>query len=229
MASLAQTLLKLTKRLYPTGRAFNLRMGGVFERIHKALAISEEQAYRAATSGILDTILPDNDNFTAEDASVWERRLAILADASASLEDRKAAIARKYAHPGNIVARQHQAYIEGQLQRAGFNVFVHENLAGQSPDNFVTVTDITFADEDAFFSPATILGVSDVDQVVNFTDKEDDASVLPGPNLTDSFFIGGQTVGDFADVPAVREREFRQLILFLKPAQMTAFLFINYI
>lgn len=228
MATLAQTLLRLTKRLYPTGRAWRLPNDRVFERIHRALAVSEAQAYEAATSGILNTILPDNDNFTEEDASVWERRLAIIASSSTPLVDRKAAIGRKYAHPGNIAARQHQAYLEGQLQRAGFNVFVHENLTGQSPDSLVSADALTFGDEDAFFGAETVLGGSTVQQVVNSLDSVIDNSFLPGSDLRNSFFIGGQTLGTTANVPAVRETEFRQLILTLKPAQMVAFLFINY-
>jgi len=127
MAALDTILLYLTKRLYPTGRAFKIPVDSNLEKIHKALIVSEQEAFEAATSGILDTILADNDNFTEDDAADWERRLAIRADTATSLADRKLAILRKYASPGDIPARQYFLYLEGQLQNAGFNVFVFEN------------------------------------------------------------------------------------------------------
>jgi hypothetical protein len=44
-----------------------------------------------------------------------------------------------------------------------------------------------------------------------------------------TFFVGGATFPDRADIPAERENEFRELLLKLKPAQMVGYLFLNYI
>jgi len=127
MATLTEIILKLTKRMYSTGRAFLIPASSDIEKMHIGLNVSEEEAFVAATSGILDTILADNDNFTTDDAADWERRLAIRSTPLTSLDDRKTAILRKYATPGDIPARQHWLYIQTQLQASGFNVFVHEN------------------------------------------------------------------------------------------------------
>jgi hypothetical protein len=113
--------------LYPRSRGFKLFAGSWFERLHKCLAVSEAKAFSDATA-ILWSILPDNDKFTASDATDWERRLGLITNPSVSLADRKLAILRKMNHPGTIKARQHYLYIQGQLQNAGFNVFVYENL-----------------------------------------------------------------------------------------------------
>ncbi len=124
--SFSQAILDLTRRLYPSGRAFRIPFGGVLEKVHKALAVGENAAYTDAIS-ILDGILPDNPNFTAEDAEDWERRLGLIINNSVALEDRKAAIARKMNHPGQIKARQHYLYLERELRAANFDVYVHEN------------------------------------------------------------------------------------------------------
>lgn len=121
-----QQIEKLTKTLYPRGRAFNILPGSVKEKLHRALAESESKAFTDA-KGVLDSILPDNPNFTIEDAENWERRLGLITNDFVTLSDRKLSIARKYNHPGTIPARQHFKYMEGQLQAAGFNVTITEN------------------------------------------------------------------------------------------------------
>jgi uncharacterized protein YmfQ (DUF2313 family) len=119
-------ILKLTKRLYPKGRAFRIVKDGALEKQNKGLIISENRAYESTIS-ILDSILPDNDNFTAEDAVDWNRRLGLIDNAYTSLANKKKAIINKMNHPGTIKARQHYLYLEQQLRNSGFDVRVYEN------------------------------------------------------------------------------------------------------
>jgi hypothetical protein len=123
---LSQTILNLTKRFYPKGRAFRIPVGSLLESFHVGLAVSEAKAYSDAVS-ILDSIIPDNDNFTEEDATTWERRLGLITNDTVPLADRKLAIIRKMNHPGTIKARQHYLYLERELRAVGFNVRVTEN------------------------------------------------------------------------------------------------------
>lgn len=228
MADISQQLLKITKSLFPTGRAFRARLNGVLDEIYAALGESEKTAYTDAVN-VLDTILPDNPNFTADDASDWERRLGIVASSTTSLDDRKAAILRKYAHPGNILGRQHFLYIQGQLQAAGFNVFVHENLTGVDPTTFVSGQSFTFGGDTAFFgNGATFGSESALFLVVNSVDSQIDATFNLGTDFRNTFFIGGEVLGTDASVPSGRETEFRQLILNLKPTHLAAVLLITY-
>lgn len=228
MANIPQQILNLTKRLYPTGRAWRLAISNTFEQLHLGLRDTEVEAYNAAIA-ILNKILADNVNFTTQDATDWERRLGISASSTTSLDDRKSAILRKYSHPGNVLGRSSAVYVEGQLQAAGFNVFVYENLAGTDPATFFTVTTTTLGDSDAFHATNTVLGggVSDF-LVVNSLDSSRDATFSLGSDFRNTFFIGGQTLGDFATVPQARETEFRQLILTVKPTHLAAALLINY-
>jgi hypothetical protein len=119
-------LIKLTKQLYPKGRAFKLPENGWFYRLHKGLAESESRLYNDALS-VLDSILPDNPNFTEQNATDWERRLGLINGTGLPLQDRKDAIRRKMNHPGNVMPRENWMFLEAQLQLAGFDVWIHEN------------------------------------------------------------------------------------------------------
>ena len=233
MQTLAEILLYLTRRLYPSGRAWRVPPGSNLEKLHKGLNVSEQEAYEAAI-GILDKILPDNDNFTEDDAADWERRLAIISSPLTSLDDRKLAIARKYASPGDIPARQHYLYLQGQLQAAGFNVYVHENRVDVGGGQYETVPanaaiSLLYGDneqygDDQMYGP----DIDDLEKVANFIDSDIDAQFELPSDKRAIFFLGGQNLGEVANVELTRKDELRQLILNIKPAQTVGVLIINY-
>lgn len=233
--TIEEKLLKLTKQFYPTGRAFRVYEGSYKERLHKALIESEKRVYQDALS-ILNSALPDNANFTTDDARQWEHRLGLITNEAVSLDDRMAAIRRKMNHPGTIPARQHYLYLQGQLQAAGFNVYVFEN---RFPDGMGGYT--TKPPGDFIGTPATVIQHNDIqhgdaqlgtgifDLIANSIDETIDASFNVGSNLKSTFFISGPYEGEYADVDADRKLEFRQLILKIKPVQTVGYLFVNYI
>ena len=154
-----------------------------------------------------------------------------------SLEDRKKAIKRKINHPGTIAARQHYLYIEGQLQAAGFDVYVYENrfpygggayytrsvydVAGTSGINEFQHGDAQHGDDQHGGTYGNI--------IVNHISETLDQQFHVTSNLRNTFFIGGNPLGRYANINANRKDEFRQLILKLKPAQMVGYLLINYV
>lgn len=235
--SILSKIISLTNQLYPSGRAFKLFKGSDLTLLHQGLGLSEERAYNDALA-IFNSILPDNDDFTTDDAQDWERRLGLITNNSVSLSDRKLAILRKMNHPGTIPARQHYLYLEGQLQDAGFNVFVFEN---KFPDGFGGIETRDYNTVSGGGGQAVQLGdfqlgdtqigngVPNNVVVANHIDESVDNNFNVGLNLRSTFFIGANPVGDFADVDINRKDEFRQLILKIKPAQTVAYLFINYI
>jgi len=230
-------ILKLNRQLMPQGRAFKIPVDDPFDKLMQALAESETRAYDDAMS-LLNSILPDNDEFTVDDAERWEERLGLISDSGVSLADRKLAIIRKMNHPGTIPARQSADYLEQQLQAAGFDVYVYYNNFNGVTN---TPTDILgplitglwdFADDAEFgeveFGNSETGSVFE-DCVANYIDADLDAWFDVGDNLRNTFFIAGPYIDTFANVESVRENEFRQLILKLKPLQTVAFLFINYV
>lgn len=225
----------LSRQLYPTGRAFKMPVGSFFEKLNTGLAQGEKRFYDDALS-TLDSAIPDNSDFTADDATDWERRLGLITNDAVSLENRKLAIIRKMNHPGAIPARQHYLYLQGQLQAAGFDVYVFENrfpsyggtYDTQTPQEVTGSSAVGIQHGDAQhgdFQHGTEL----FDIVANSLDPDIDAVFNIGSSLRCTFFIGGNPLGTFADVDVERETEFRQLILKIKPVQTVAYLFINYV
>jgi len=223
------TIIQISKQLLPTGRAFFAKLGGVFHRLFAGLAKSEEQA-AVDTDSILDSILPDNDGFSAQDATEWEIRLGIISNSSVSLADRKAAILRKYNHPSDIRARQSAGFLEQQLRLAGYDVYVFENTIPETPQDAASIAGTLTAQMGAFeFGQLEFNETegSGIEQIVNRIDAAQDASFVAG-TLKQTFFIGGTPKGIFATIDINRKEEFRQTVLRLKPAQSVAYTFINY-
>jgi hypothetical protein len=218
----------LGRYLYPTGRAFKMPIGGFFDKLNNGLAASEERFYNDAVS-ILNSLLPDNANFTTEDASNWERRLGLIDGSANSLSDRKLAIKRKMSAPGLNPAKGHYQYIQSQLQAAGFNVYVYENIPDNTPTFYgyaSTVNPFRHGQANHGMLPH---GGALSNKIVNYIDEEKDLSFNLGGTYKLTFFIGGSTIGTSANVLLTRKKEFRQLILKLKQVQTVGLLYINYI
>lgn len=234
--SVLSKIQALTKQLFPSGRAFKMPKDSYFEKLMYALAESEKRAYDDAVA-ILDSILPDNSDFTAADATQWERRLGIIREDGVSLADRKLAIQRKYNHPGEQKARHHYLFLQKQLRDAGFDVYVHENRFAYGDGSYYTLPPTAF---DPNFPIASNQHSNQIqhgqiqhggtygNKVVNVIDQSLDNTFNVGATLRKTFFIGGPYIGDYATVPEVRKEEFRQLILMSKPVECCGFLFVVY-
>ena len=100
--------------------------------------------------------MPDNSEFDEMDALNWEKALGLYTEESLDLEERKIIITRKMQHPGQVKARQHYLYLEGELQKVGFNVFVHENRFDDGSGGYETF------DPGEFQAGAEQLGISEL-------------------------------------------------------------------
>lgn len=234
--ALSDKLLSLSKQLYPNGRAFKMPKDGYLESLHIALGLSEASAYNDAVA-IHNSILPDNSNFTADDATDWERRLGLITNEATPLADRKAAIQRKMNYPSGNPAKQHYLYLQTQLQAANFNVYVYENRFPDYPDGYFTQSPLEITGDTSLITSIEHGELEHGEfehggyynnKVANHIDESKDLTFDIGDNFRSTFFIGGSPLGTDANVPLVRKDEFRQLILRLKPVQTVAFLFINY-
>jgi len=224
----------LANRLYPTGRAFNMPKGGVMDSFHSAVNVSFIRVLNDSMSTI-NSVLPDNNDFNEDDCSLWEYRYGLVTNQTIDIVERRKAIFRKMSRGRNVKARQHKNYIEYQLREAGFDVYVHENgFIEMGVKVYKTPEEITLT------SPLDIqhggvlqhgLGAQhgSAGSAVIANSAEPNESYSVGGNLWATFFIGGATLGDVADVPANREYEFRELVLKLKPAHLVAFTFLNFV
>lgn len=229
-------IVNLGKQLLPTGRAFRAAMDSNMEDLLRGLAKSKVRFHDASVS-LLDSLIPDNDNFSADDATDWEARLGLISNPATPLADRKAAILRKMAAPGINPAKGNALWIQYQLQQAGFDVYVYENIFPGYPTGYIRLspdainasifTDVQQGD----FEQGQIEQGNYYNYIIaNSINNDEDISLFNNKNdFGDSFFIGDSTLGSYASVPASREIEFRQLVLTLKQTQNICYAFINFI
>lgn len=225
----------LARQLYPTGRAWWMQNNGVFDRFHKSINVSFVRIVNDSEA-TLDSLFPDNDNFDERDAALWEYRLGLVTNLELSLDVRKQAILRKMAYPNNIKARQNPLFIENQLRLAGFDVYVHENRffeggewVYKTPGDIISLSlSNSQHGGDSQHGGGFQHGSSSFDVIANEAVVNESYSV-GSENLWATFFIGGETLGEMADIPQNRLIEFKELVLKLKPAHTVAFIFLNYV
>lgn len=223
MHSSPDDIVKLKKQLLPTGRAFNVPSGSVFEKLLLGLADGESEAFNNAMS-LLDVIIPDNDNFTVEDAVRWERVLSISGSSDDSLDNRKAAIYRKMQFPSNAKGRQHKNYLEGQLRAANFDVTIYEysdvkDFFSSKVHSLNTIHSFSTTHGGGLNIPF----FSEI--VANYIEKDMETPIdLTLENLRNVFWIAGDTFDEFPNIAPYRIEEFRQIILTVKPLHTVAFL-----
>lgn len=224
------TLNDLSVQLYPTGRAWYRPEKGIWEGFHEAINISFARLINDSKN-LINQNIPDNDNFNEDDATLWEYRLGLISNTSLDLETRKQAIKRKLGHPNNVKARQHPLFIQNQLQLAGFDVYVHENTVPyKTPESVAsTVLGEVQHEDNTQHGDSSQHGGESFTVIANSIEEIESYSIGGDGNLWATFFIGGPSLGDVATVPLARLKEFKELVIKLKPAHTVAFTFINYI
>jgi hypothetical protein len=234
MSWITDILKLLTRQLQPDSRAFKMPSGGISDRLDTALNVSMGRAYDDCNS-ILNAILPDNSNFTEDDATQWERRLAIINNPANTLADRKKSISQKMAYPGTVAPRSNYMNVRDQLIAAGFGITLVENNFGgvtRTPSEVIgspVGTAILGMFQLGEAELAETLADNDVTVIANHIEELLDADFVFSPNYRSTFYIFGiGGYGTFASIPASRKDEFRQLILQLKPQQTVGFIFCIY-
>ena len=118
----------VTGKLNPDGVAFAMPKGGVYDMlmaaINQTMAQVEEDAY-----SILLSMIPDNDTFSYADAVFWYRELGLYNGFTddTHLAEMKAAIYQKQSFALAPLNMQSPAFIQAQLQAAGFPVYIYPN------------------------------------------------------------------------------------------------------
>lgn len=224
---------KMVALLYPTGRAWNLPENGMFAALHASINLSLVQSALDAYA-TLDATFPDNVNFDVGDATLWEYRYGIEYNASLTLQQRMANIYQAMAFSQGISGQESPKYIEYMLQQAGFDVHIYQNiffdgggnLYQKTPQEILgTTVDTTQFGDPTEFGSGTEFGGINFAVIANEEGPEDYA---PGGNLWATFFISGDTISTQANVSRFRQKEFRRLVLKLKPAHTVAFLLVNF-
>ena len=204
---------------------------------------------RADATNVLDVLMPDNPNFTIDDAHDWYRRLGIYDPYTLTLSQMKTAILQRMAWPVNPINQQTAAYIQSQLHAAGFtncNVFANTFGAGGEAVSIGAVTGATGGSPTEIAmcgmiecndtQCGTIQGNSGTGEthrkVANYIEEVKDDYIIVGyPDYRSSFFIAYAMDGSAwtaSNVPLAQKQQLRQLILKLKSQQMVCWLIANW-
>jgi len=226
----------LALQLYPTGSAWQMPEGSNMRSLHQALNLSFLRLINTGNA-LIDSTLPDNNNFDANDCTLWEYRLGLITNPALTLPQRRANISRKLSFRSNVKARAGAMYIQSQLQVAGFAVGVYENVFydGSGHKYYKTPADIIGAIPGIVehggttqHGGSTEHGGGNFDIIANSNTGPEDYN--PGGNLWATFFIASSTaITQNAIIPKTREREFRELVLHLKAAHLAAYIFVTYV
>ncbi len=236
-------------RRYPTGRSWRGELPkALCDAVGREL---EETKLALRTLASVQTIL-----FSAENMAEWEYILGL--SGTGTTQERQDAILSKMGNESQVIYDElgslSKQYIEKVLRDNGFDVYVHSNGSGSN----VLQKTTTMGDGSNFGGPyGTPIGgiaydppfsrFSDVslgipnnptlysgELCINFIDASKDAG-YSARFTNDSrrwrylFYIGGATLGDYANIPLVRKEEFRKLVLQLKAMGDWAMLLVNYI
>ena len=219
---------------FTKNQLFILFCVSILDRLH--LALNKSLIRLLDDSRLtLDSTLPDNENFTLEDCSLWEYRFGMTTNSSLSLEQRMSAVLRRMARGRNVKARQSRLYLEYQLRLAGFDVYVFENgfmengvLVYKTPNEITGNSGLNVQHGNGLQHGIGVQhGNVGFDLIANSSDPNESFSV--GSNSWATFFIGGQVLGQMAEVEQKREKEFRELVLKLKPAHLVSYIFVNFV
>src|SRR5687768_9476272 len=112
------------EHLVPRAQAWRLGLGKQLRRLFEGLVPSFEREREFADDVYLD-LFPD----TTRELEAWESQYGLEPAPSDSEATRRLALAAEWAATGG----QSPAYIQGVLQAAGFDVYVHEWWASGPP------------------------------------------------------------------------------------------------
>lgn len=159
------------------------------KRLVDAKLKSFDTAY-SDTLSILDSLLPDNENFDSVDADNWERVLQIQPNTT-DLEIRKQRIARQLNYPSGIVERSHYEFIQEQIRAAGFDVYVTENRFWNGSEFEIVDPDIIstqdmesgLPESGVYEAAGEIAGTDYTSIIANFIDETIDNEFFNAPPL----------------------------------------------
>lgn len=226
--SLAQTL----RLLLPRARAWRAAPGSVLRAYIDGvgLALDDVRVY-------LDGVYQDRFPATTRELEEWEQQFGLLG--SGSDQDRRSAIAAAWQATGG----QSPGYIQGVLQAAGFDVYVHDWWSSGPPyvarDPRSYTTPPTFGTAQCG-EPLAQCGEPEAQCNTSLANEPGylvnlDLTYRAPPAVPDDpdawrgfMYIGGPTFGDVAEVPLERRHEFERLVLKLRPLHLWVVTLVSY-
>lgn len=229
--------VKINKILLPTGRAYRMNNGSNKEFMSYAINNQRLDTYRQVV-GLLDGVLPDNENFDEWYCDKWEQTLGLASMSGMDIIQRRIAILEAMTYPSDSLYQGSALYMEWRLNLAGFNVTVHQNRFSNGSGGFEPHDPSLYMTSGNAVQHGQIQhgqkqhGSFTYNIIANYMDEAKDKNfVIAG--LKNTFFVSGGGVGGglgtIATIDLRRKQEFRKLILKIKYAHLVGFLNVQYI
>jgi len=225
--------LRVFQHLLPDAAAWRLPYGGTLRKFFEGLAGAPADA-RAFTDAVYEDLFPA----TTRQLSEWESQLGLTANALEAV--RRANLAAEWVATGG----QSPSYIQGVLQTAGFDVYVHEWWES-GPNPYVARDPRAYTIEPLIgtiqcgeplaqcgepLAESSNVLVNEPLYLVNKDLTERAPPPIPDDETKWPFFlyIGAETYPEFASVPLSRKTEFHRLILKIRPTQLWVVTLVDY-
>jgi len=239
--------LRIFQHLLPDAAAWRLTIAKQLRKFFEGLAGAPTDAVQFVDD-VYDDLFPE----TTRALNEWEREFGLpLTDTTSdpAVVAGRLALAAEWASIGG----QSPSYIQGVLQTAGFNVFVHEwwssgpPYVARDPRSYTAqpLIGLYQCEGDAFGgiggSQPQCSGLDTQPQCNAFLANDPhylvnlDLTRRPPPRVPDDpntwpyfIYVGGATFGDHVSIPSARRAEFERLILKLRPTQNWIVTLIDY-
>jgi len=219
------------QHLLPRAEAWKVTLEKTLRNFFEGLAAGAPDAARTFIDLVYEDVFPA----TTRELEAWESEFGITSNADEAT--RRIALAAEWRATGG----QSPAYIEGVLQTAGFDVFIHDWWSSGPPYVARDPRDYTeqpligsFQCSDLSNQPQCQENLSlgqpqcnrflsnETHYLVNKDLTHNAPPPIPGDPAFWPFFVyvGGETFGDPASIPAERREEFERLILKLRPTHL---------
>lgn len=205
-------MLNTWKQLYPNGHAFNVSDNTNRAKIHgsiNALFYDYLEQLKSLVNGAIAS-----DGIDETEIAFLENRYGVYYVDGLTLEERLERVKQRMTYPNGIVNRSSAAWIEHVLRSFGFDVLVSEN-DNTSPQIISSFSKKQYGN--SLYGDANYGGYQ-YDVIAN--SMFDGERYSFGGNLWATFFIQIIT-----PIDTNRIKEFRELVLKLKPAHLVAILF----
>lgn len=241
--------LRIFSHLLPDAAAWRLTVGKQLRQFFEGLTGAPTRAV-AFVDQVYGDVFPD----TTREINEWEREFGLpLTDTSSdpAVVAARLALAAEWAAAGG----QSPSYLQGVLQTAGFDVYVHEwwssgpPYVARDPRDYIIQPLVGLYQCTGEDPPGTPLpsqpqcsSLGTQPQCNAFLANETyylvnlDLTRRPPPRVPDDpdywpyfLYLGGETFGERAEVDIARRHEFERLLLKLRPAQNWIALLINYV
>lgn len=229
------TFFRMLQHLLPSAIAWRTYAGKRLTQLVEGLSGAQSDAV-----AFVDDVSDDLDPRYTRELALWERQFGIPGTGTEA--ERRLALAAAWAATGG----QSPSYLQGVMQAAGFDVYVHEWWSG-GPGPYV-------ARDPRDYTELALIGglvqcgeplaqcgeptaqcnrflANDVGYLVNLNLTNVAPPPIPDDAAKWPYFLywGGETFGDPAPIPASRRAEFEQLLLKICPAQQWLVTMVTYI